>query len=107
MKEHFHSLFVTQTVSEVVDILRSYGLTVDYNPKKPDLEDANGHIEKNGGVISSCIRWRRDPNHVFMKDVPEEVMACLQLLSSAENFTEVLSIIIGSDLNIIKGCPHC
>jgi len=34
------------------------GIKVDYNPEPEDPENANGYIEQNGGVISSCVRWR-------------------------------------------------
>ncbi len=106
MKKHWHSIYVTQTVKEAVESLCSAGIKVDYNPKPEDLEDANGYIEQDGGTVSSCVRWRKVGNPQILAKVPEDAMACLQLLSSATNFETILSI-VAHNLDIVQDCDHC
>jgi len=103
VEEHWHNIYVAEKINEAVGLLRSQGIGVDYDFKPKDPDDANGYIEKNGGVLSSCVRWRkRDPNF----EVSAEAMTCIQLLSSAINFP-VLQSVIKLNFRIIQDCQAC
>ena len=104
MKEHWHNIYIAETVSEAVDLLRSQGFHVDYNPKAANPENANGYIGENG-VISSCIRWRAS-KIPQTKPIPQKAMACIQLLSADKNFTNICAA-ISNHFTIIKDCPSC
>lgn len=106
--EHWHNVYVAETVSEAVDALRSCGIKVDFTQTPEDQEDANGYIENVGGVISSCVRWRRKKNGdaEFVSKIPQRAMSCLQLLSSAGNFKDSC-VATRQRLTIIQDCLYC
>jgi len=104
MQEHWHNIYVAETVSKAVDLLRSQGFHVDYNPKPDDPENANGYI-KEDGIISSCIRWRASKMPP-MEPIPQKAMACIQLPSSDKNFSNICRA-ISNCFTIIKDCSSC
>ncbi len=78
-------LFLSENVSDTVDILRKNGFQVDYKPKPEDPEDPNGYVvDKNDpnkifAIISSVIRWRKAMPDWYL---PEKAKSCIQTTNS-------------------------
>ncbi len=97
--EHWHNIYVEETVALTVETLRSQGIEVEYT-RDDDPEARNGYLANYTGVISSCVRWRRSGN---VPGIPARAMACLQLLSSAKNFEKICAG-AKAKLKIIQSC---
>lgn len=108
--EHWHNVYVEETVQQVVASLRRKKVCVEYRPNTDDPEYPNGYIEKNCGAISSCVRWRKT-NKEHRQDgmsfrIPRKAMSCLQLLSTADNFDEVREV-VARTFTVVQDCKHC
>ncbi|MBU1177233.1 MAG: hypothetical protein ABIG88_02670 [Patescibacteria group bacterium] len=85
------NIYVSESVSEVVDTLRTQeisGIGIDYTPQPEDPENPNGYVvleNKNKpydiiAIISSVIRWRKvHPDWGY----PKEAKSCIQIVSLA------------------------
>lgn len=79
----WESIYVAETIRATVIYLRSLGMEIKYDPDSPTNkvypEHDNAVMVGKIGLISSCQRWRRDPNPLNITHIPELAMACVQL----------------------------
>ena len=92
-KHHWHEVFVTQSIIEVIAVLRDSGVDVDYNENIDPPGLAMGYIENNGGVILSCDIWRKEQSGYAMLKSGKSVKTSIELQGSNENFHKLIEII--------------
>lgn len=100
------SIYVAQTIRETVTRLRVLGYTVRYDPhsshNRTDPEHDNAYLPDHLGLVSSCVRWRRNPDKAAIAHIPEGAMACIQLRMPHPDF-ERLRALIAAQLDVL---PH-
>jgi hypothetical protein len=97
MKDHWHKVYIRQTVAQVVELLRGRGIAVDYNPVQG--LHAGARVEHSKIVISSCIN-----NRMLSMPVPDQAMACVELLSSTVQFSWFRGI-VEKHCDVVQDCP--
>lgn len=94
------SIYVEESIQRTVLILRAKGMIVRYDPEsytnKIDPEYDNAFIERKVGLVSSCVRWRRDPNKANIAHIPERAMACVQLRVTHPEFEGIRACVMSS-----------
>lgn len=87
------SIYVEESIQDTVLILRAGGMAIRYDPdtkaNKMNSERDNAFIESRAGLISSCVRWRRDPNKENTAHIPARAMACIQLRVTHPEFERI------------------
>ena len=106
MGEHYHTVYVRETIDRAVDVLKERGIAVAFKPKKGDPDYANALFSDDDRCgISSCVRWRKSAGSAA-KNIPAQAMACLELLTSAHCFDKLLAA-AEKNLTVVGGCPAC
>lgn len=72
MKEHFHQIWVTEGIIEVIRTLGGLGVRILYTPNPEEPDDADGFIAELGGTISSCSKFRRNSEKWSVTRCPME-----------------------------------
>lgn len=108
MRNHIHTVYVKQTVEQIVKKLNRNNIKARLSAKQKDPTDVMAYVGEQSGV-SSCAYFRKRSKELGLPegfDAPEGSKACFEINSTAKDFHQLVTA-IKKHFTIIKDCTVC